>query len=54
MFPVYGGKRLTCKAVHNWVEKFPQGLSKVEDVARPDAEVVDNSQKTSTLLVSTH
>jgi hypothetical protein len=21
MFPVYGGKCLSCKAVHNWVEK---------------------------------
>jgi hypothetical protein len=23
-FPVYGGKCLSCKAVHNWVEKFSQ------------------------------
>jgi hypothetical protein len=23
MFPVYGGKCLSRKAVHNWVEKFP-------------------------------
>jgi hypothetical protein len=22
---VYGGKCLSCKAVHNWVEKFSQG-----------------------------
>jgi hypothetical protein len=22
IFPVYGGKCLPCKAVHNWVEKF--------------------------------
>jgi hypothetical protein len=34
------------KAVHNWVEKFSQGRSKLED-ARPGAEVAwDNSQKT--------
>jgi hypothetical protein len=28
MFPVYGGKCLSRKAVHNWVEKFSQGRSK--------------------------
>jgi hypothetical protein len=31
MCPVYGGKFLSRKAVHNWVEKFPQGRSKVVD-----------------------
>jgi hypothetical protein len=31
MFPVYGGKCLSRKANHNWVEKFSQGLSKVAD-----------------------
>jgi hypothetical protein len=25
IFPVYGGKCLSCKAVHNWVKKFSQG-----------------------------
>jgi hypothetical protein len=35
MFPVYGGKCLFCKAVHNWVEKFSQGRSKVMDDACP-------------------
>jgi hypothetical protein len=25
MFPVYGGKCLSLKAVHNWFEKFSQG-----------------------------
>jgi hypothetical protein len=25
IFPVYGGKCLSRKAVHNWVEKFSQG-----------------------------
>jgi hypothetical protein len=28
MFPVYGEKYLSCKAVHNSVEKFSQGRSK--------------------------
>jgi hypothetical protein len=30
-FPVYGGKCLSRKAVHNWVEKFSEGRSKVAD-----------------------
>jgi hypothetical protein len=34
-FPVYGGKCLTRKAVHNCVEKFSQERSKVADDARP-------------------
>jgi transposase len=39
MCPVYGGKCLSCKAVHNWVEKFYQGRSKVADDARPGRPV---------------
>jgi hypothetical protein len=39
MFPVYGGKCLSRKAVHNWVEKFSQQRSKIADDARPGAEV---------------
>jgi hypothetical protein len=35
MCPVYGGKCLSCKAVHNWVEKFSQGRLKVADDAQP-------------------
>jgi hypothetical protein len=31
MFPVYGGKCLSRKAVHSWVEKFSQGRFKVAD-----------------------
>jgi hypothetical protein len=31
IFPVYGGKCLSRKAVHNWVEKFSQGRSNVAD-----------------------
>jgi hypothetical protein len=33
MFPVYGGKCLLHKVVHNWVQKFSQGCSKVTDDA---------------------
>jgi hypothetical protein len=39
MFPVYGGKYLSRKAIHNWVEKFSQGRSKVADAARPGRPV---------------
>jgi hypothetical protein len=28
MFPVYGGKCLSCKAVYIWAEKFSQGREK--------------------------
>jgi hypothetical protein len=33
MFPVYSGKCLLLKTVHNWIEKFSQGCSKVTDDA---------------------
>jgi hypothetical protein len=33
MFPAFGGKCLSCKTVHNWVEKFSQGCLKVTDDA---------------------
>jgi hypothetical protein len=33
MFPVYGGRRLSHKAVHNWVKKFSQGRLKFADDA---------------------
>jgi hypothetical protein len=46
LFPAYDGKCLSCKVVHNWVEKFPERRSKVVDDARPGAEVTDNIQKT--------
>jgi hypothetical protein len=35
MFPVYGGKSLLHKAVHNWVKKSSQGRSKVADDVWP-------------------
>jgi hypothetical protein len=41
MFPVYGGKCLSHKAVHNWVDKFTQGRLKVADDAPPDANVAE-------------
>jgi hypothetical protein len=47
MFPVYGGKCLSRKSFHNWVEKFSEGRSKVADDARRGAEVAETSQKTS-------
>jgi hypothetical protein len=55
MFPAYGGKCLSRKAVQNWVEKFSQGRSKVANDARPDAEMAETTaQKTFMQLVSRH
>jgi hypothetical protein len=45
MFPVCGGKYLSRKAVHIWVEKFSQGHSKVADDARPGAEIAETTVK---------
>jgi hypothetical protein len=42
-FPVCGGKCLSRKAVHSWVEKFSQGRSKFADDARPGAEVAETT-----------
>jgi transposase len=39
MFPVYGGKCLSHKVVHNWVEKFSQERSKVADDGQPGRPV---------------
>jgi hypothetical protein len=33
MFAVYGGKSLSRKMIHNWVEEFSQGRSKVAVMA---------------------
>jgi hypothetical protein len=52
MFPVYGGKCLSRKAVYNWVYKFSQGHTKVADDARPGAEAADTTVKK--ISVSTH
>jgi hypothetical protein len=43
MFPVYGGKCLSRKAVHNWIEKFSQAYSKIADDAGPSAEVAEGT-----------
>jgi hypothetical protein len=45
VFPVYSGKCLLHKAVHNWVEKFPQGRSKVTDDGRSGVEVTEATVK---------
>jgi hypothetical protein len=42
MFSVYGGKCLSCKAIHNWIENFSQGRSKVAD-DRPGAKVAETT-----------
>jgi hypothetical protein len=44
-FPVYNGNCLSRKAVHNWFEKFSQGLSKIADDARSVAEVAEATVK---------
>jgi hypothetical protein len=50
MFPVYGRKCLSRKAVHNWVDKFSQGRSKIAADAQPGAEVAKTTvKKTSTV-----
>jgi hypothetical protein len=51
MNPVYGGKILSCKAVHGWVANvslMTKGLKRRCGSCR------GNSQKTSMLRVSTH
>jgi hypothetical protein len=51
MFPVYGGKCLSCKVVHNWVAN----VSLMTKILRGRCgSVLDNSQKISMLRVSTH
>jgi hypothetical protein len=46
IFPIYDGKCLSHKAVHNWVKKFFQGRSevKVTDDARPRRPVEITSE----------
>jgi hypothetical protein len=50
MFPVYGGKWLSRKAVHNWVDIFSQGRSKVADDARPGCTVETATEATVQLV----
>jgi hypothetical protein len=44
-FPVCGGKCLSRKAVHKWVEKFSQARSKVADDARQGARWLRQQSK---------
>jgi hypothetical protein len=46
MFPLYGGKCLSRKVFHNWVEKLSQGRSKVADDARPGRPVKNQTDAT--------
>jgi hypothetical protein len=46
VFPVYGGKCLSRKAVHNRAEKFSQGSSKVADDDRPGLPVEISKEAT--------
>jgi transposase len=39
MFPLCAAKCFSGKAVHNWVQKFSQGRSKVADDSRPGRPV---------------
>jgi hypothetical protein len=55
MFSVYGVKCLWHKSVHNWVEEFPQGRSKVADDARQGSPAdIATEAKISMLRISTH
>jgi hypothetical protein len=45
IFHAYGGKCLSRKAVHNWVEKFFQGRSKVADDAQKGANMAKKTVK---------
>jgi hypothetical protein len=46
IFLLYGVKCLSCKAVHNWVEKFSQGRSKIADDAQPGYPVETATEAT--------
>jgi hypothetical protein len=50
MFPVYSGKCLSHKAIHNRVKKFSQGRSKVAHDAQPGAEVAETTIKKASML----
>jgi hypothetical protein len=46
MLPVYNGKCLSCKAIHNWVKKLSHGHSKVTDDAQPCRPVKSATEAT--------
>jgi hypothetical protein len=41
IFPVYGGKCLSRKAVHSWVDKVSQRRSKFAEDGQPGAEMAE-------------
>jgi hypothetical protein len=45
IFSVYGGKCLSRKEIHNWVEKLSQRRLKVTSDARPVVEVAQTTVK---------
>jgi hypothetical protein len=45
ILPAYGWKFLSRKVVHNWVDKFSQGRSKISDDAQLVAEVAETTVK---------
>jgi transposase len=45
IFSVFGGKCLSLKTIHIWVEKFSQRRSKIADDTRPVAEVTETTVK---------
>jgi hypothetical protein len=53
MCPVYGGKCLSRKAVHNWVEKFSQDIRISQTMPIRCGSGSENNQKTSMLRAST-
>jgi hypothetical protein len=54
MFPIYGGKCLLGKAIHNWVEKFSLGRSKVTDDENEVWKWLRQQSKTFMLWVWMH
>jgi hypothetical protein len=46
VFHAYSRKCLSCKAIHNWVNKFSQGHSKVTDDTWPDHSVETATEAT--------
>jgi transposase len=55
MFPVYSAKCLSRKTVHNWVEKFSQGRSKVAvDDRRPVRIVTESTVQRVEQLIRAH
>jgi hypothetical protein len=54
MFPVYGGKGLSRKAVHNWVEKHGRYFSDDEEFETEVRKWLRQQSKTSMFRVSNH